>query len=46
MALKKCPIADFDENFGEIEILRSCDHPQILKFFGHYTDEESLYVRF
>lgn len=44
VALKKCLLDDMKENMGEIEILRECDSPHIVKYFGNYVFDDFLWV--
>ena len=45
VALKKCQLENYKDTMGEIEILRECDHPNIVKYFGNQLYEEFLWVK-
>lgn len=44
MAKDQMSASDFELVKTEIEILKICDHPNIVKFYDYFEDEKSLYI--
>lgn len=45
VALKKCLVENYEDSLQEIQIMRECDSPHIVKFYGSYIFDESLWVQ-